>query len=116
MWLPEVKFEAVSEVIHYNPSRFRSVGPLSSFLIFFPQVQKRQIPHQVSVGHEERDCAEEEGDGVGGADDPLEDADVGADADEDDEDGPGGQFNTVQTGYKVTSGNEVKFDICRIVD
>ena len=53
---------------------------------------------------------------MGGADDPLEDADVGTDADEDDEDGPGGQFNTVQTGYKVTAGNEVKLDICRIVD
>ena len=44
--------------------------------------------HQVSIGHEERDRAEEEGDRVGGPD-PRQDADVGADAHRDHQDGPG---------------------------
>ena len=50
MWLPEVKFEAVSEVIHYNPSRFRSVGTLSSFLIFFLKYKRGNFRTKYPLG------------------------------------------------------------------
>ena len=48
----------------------------------------RKVVEQVSVWHEEGDCAEKEGNRVGRPD-PRQDADVGADAHRDHEDGPG---------------------------
>ena len=71
----------------------------------------RKVVEQVAVWHEEGDGAEEEGDRVGGPD-PLEDADVGADARRDDEDGPvteGGE-EVGETGDAEEDAHQVEGD------